>query len=254
MSFERLKIACEELRAILCTSSGRELVRQLSIDEPKLPQDELHFKVLALWCYALVNEAGSATIKHIQSLLRASKPVAHKAVQEAFDLVHAFRTLYTHDLQGRRAENFRVKTDAWLHIHGGQERDWNACCSALAQQMEGAIRHLSQKWKELMSSPDKDLAVIELIDAVERKWEAHEFDLIVQATVERIGLSDLDVTKYRKQNLNAWRRVVDLFQSRAAAEEAVSAVILRDLQRFLADNGKEVPGPTDSPEDTSGAG
>jgi hypothetical protein len=54
MSFVQLKDVCDEFRTLLRAATGRELIDAVSVDEPKEPEDELHFIKLVSWCYVFV--------------------------------------------------------------------------------------------------------------------------------------------------------------------------------------------------------
>ena len=48
MTLTQLKTACEGFRTLLRKATGRDLIDSVSVDEPKEPEDELHFQTCIL--------------------------------------------------------------------------------------------------------------------------------------------------------------------------------------------------------------
>ncbi len=92
MNFAQLKSACDRFHALLREATGRTLIDAVTVDEPKEPQDELHFIKLVSWCYVFIFEANHAT-RYILSLLRIANPDEHKAVTSTFEQVNNLRTV-----------------------------------------------------------------------------------------------------------------------------------------------------------------
>jgi hypothetical protein len=140
MSFVRLKSACDGFRTLLRQDTGRELIDAVSVDEPKEPEDELHFIKLVSWCYVFVFEASQPSVKYILSLLRKANPEGHKATRLTFETVNNLRTVRVHNLsaESQRDDQKRRLAHIWLLQNGGTPLDWPYCCHALANEVTSA--------------------------------------------------------------------------------------------------------------------
>jgi len=66
--------------------------------------------------------------------------------------------------------------------------------------------------------------------SIERTWEAHNFDRIIEDAAEKIGIKGFDVKKYREGRIKEWRDSVSLFANRTDAEHAMSRLIRAELK------------------------
>jgi hypothetical protein len=214
--------------------SGIQLFEKISVEEPKLPEDELHFVKLVAWSYIFFVESFPALYKQISSTLRSSDALSHKRVGEVYLNVHALRTVQGHNLKVSSSDDQKKVTlvAIWKATHGGTPFDWATCCEALCTQMTEVINILQGTIQKLLSDPeDFEQFRVDLLFSIERTWEPHSFDRIIEDAAERIGIKGLDVKKYRDGRIKEWRDSVSLFASRADAEHAVSRMIRVELKK-----------------------
>jgi hypothetical protein len=236
MSFAQLKRDCDGFRSRLRQATGRELIDVVSVDEPKEPQDELHFIKLVSWCYVFIFEASQPAARYVVSLLRTADPDEHKAVNSVFENVNNLRTVRVHNLstESRRDDYKKRQAHIWLIQNGGDPHDWPSCCRSLYREVTSAVHCLMAKWDRVTANDD-DAASIgrELMLAIDREWPPHTFDRIVEAAATDIGLSGLDCVRYRENRLDRWRELVGFFESREHAEAAMAAAIRLELEQLF---------------------
>jgi hypothetical protein len=236
MSFVILKSACDGFRTLLRQDTGRDLIDAVSVDEPKEPEDELHFLKLVSWCYVFMFEASQPSTKHILSLLRKANPESHRAISLTFETVNNLRTVRVHNLlaESRRDDQKRIQAHIWLLQNCGDPLDWPCCCRALSNEVTSAIDRLVEKWNQVTADKDDAASAVgDLMLAIDREWPPHAFDRMVETAANDIGLSGLDYVKYRQSRLKEWRELTGFFESRDHAEAAMSAAIRRELEHVF---------------------
>jgi hypothetical protein len=214
MTFSLLKSTCDEFRTLLREATGREVIDAISLEEPKAPQDELHFLKLVSWCYVFIFEASHPSARFILALLRTSNPEQHKAVSATFENVNNLRTVRVHNLspQSQRDDYKARQSHIWLSQSGGDPIDWPSCCRSLSVQVTDAIRRLIERWHQATAAKeDAGTVVKELGITIDREWPAHVFDRLVETAARDIGLDGLDCSKYRESRVDSWRRLISFF-------------------------------------------
>jgi hypothetical protein len=89
---------------------------------------------------------------------------------------------------------------------------------------------MGDTWSTAISNEDdRKIALSQLILSAEQKWEAHQFDRIVEIIADRIKLTGFDATSYRKLRLPKWQELVKCFESRESAETGIARAIEAEL-------------------------
>jgi hypothetical protein len=182
MSFKALAEAAERLGAALREATGRNLIAGVSVEPPNDDQGEAAFIRTVLWGYVLWFEACQPAGRYLMSIVRNSSPEDHRAASRAFQDVQNLRTYQAHNLlPSSRDDQYRLnQAKAWLAQNGGTERDWHRCTTKMSSDLKCAIDSLHKHWNVLVESPEDKAAGIQgLINALEREWEPHWFDRIV---------------------------------------------------------------------------
>lgn len=234
MTFAQLKEACERLRVVVDGTTGRNLISQVTVEEPRESLDELHFLKLVSWCYVFLVEASNPAARYITNLVRASSPGDFKRVESVNDDVICLRTVRVHNLSAASRSDDRKKTRAtvWLALNGGDPLDWVTCCDALCTHVIVAVEILERKWLDVTSSKEDSANVIEhLLATIDREWPPHVFDRLIDAAASKLGLKTFDTVRYRELRLKELRSLASLFEIREHAEVAMSAAIYRELER-----------------------
>lgn len=237
MRFGDVKEELESLRECLRESTGSELFDEITVDEPVGHGDELDFFRLVVWGYVMLNEAGAVAIKHLCSMLRISDPSEMKKVSRIREDVHNLRTARTHNLPigVKSNDHKRRQAEVWVFENGGDPPNWNQCCDVLCQNLATLLRSLLLVWKRSVdSTEDRALSIEQLKMAVDRNWPAHEFDPLVEEAAMALGISGLDIPKFRGAHLDSWRSYLEFFHDTQTARVAIAAVIHNELEaRFV---------------------
>lgn len=236
MTFEELKEVCLEFRRLIEGTTGRNLIASISLAEPTPPPDELHFLRLVSWCYAFLIEGSQPVMRFIMNILRASSAKDFKNIDRLINEVVSLRTMQSHNLSLESSSDARhqVRASAWLSSNGGDPPDWGTCCGQLADQVAGAIRTLSTKWRTVVANPeDAADAITKLLLQIDNDWPGHELDKLVEGAASALGLKSFNATKYREKRIKDWRDMAGCFEDRDHARSAVSALIHRELERLF---------------------
>ena len=212
------------------------LFSPISVDEPTAPEDELHFLKLVSWTYILFVECFPILYKQIGSTIRVSDAATFKRINEIQQNIQALRTFQGHNLLANSASDQRKISlvTIWRQNYGGSPIIWSNCCTALCDQTIEILKYLEVAISKIfMDQEDASQFNNDLRFTVERNWEPHEFDRIVDDAAKEIGIEGIDVVKYRDSRIKIWRDTVSLFSVRAEANIAVSRSIKEELnQKF----------------------
>ncbi|PSJ53128.1 hypothetical protein [Pseudaminobacter soli (ex Li et al. 2025)] len=232
MSFEALAQSAERLRNTLQASTGRNLVADVSLTPPDANGGEAAFIKSVLWGYVLWYEACQPAGRHLMSIVRNSSPRDQQVAARAFQDVQNLRTFHAHNLlPSDKSDQYKLsQAQAWLVQNGGSERDWDRCTAKLCSELAAALDILCTHWNIVTACPEDEVTAVQgLIDALEREWEPHLFDRMIEEVATSLGLSGLDPVKYRKKRLEDWRKITDCFWDRMSAETAVRRAIQQEM-------------------------
>ncbi len=232
MSFEALAQAAERLRTALHTSTRRDLVAKVSLEAPGNDGGEAAFIKSVLWGYVLWFEACQPAGRYLMNIVRNSSPEEQKTASRAFQDVQNLRTFQAHNLlPSSTSDQYKSnQAKAWLVQNGGAERDWDRCTTKLCSDLAVALDIVCSHWSRVISSPeDAVTAVRGLIDALEREWEPHVFDAMVEEVAISLGLLDFDPVKYRGVRLDDWRKITEFFSDRTSAEAALRRAVKQEM-------------------------
>lgn len=234
MTFEDLKSQCVSLRSLLHDSVGRDVVQSVSVEEPKGPQDELHFVRLVAWSYVFLFEASQPALRHLTSLLRAADPADHARATSVFEVVNNLRTAHFHNLspESKRDAHKQRQARIWLLRAGGEPPNWEKCCVVLSSDVAWAVGRIAARWSELLTNSDDSKSNVEDLNfTIVHEWPPHVFDSLVQDAADNLGINGLDCVKYRQDRLEDWRKLVAFFPAQEDAKVAMAAAIQLELNR-----------------------
>ena len=232
MSFGALAVSAETLRASLLAATGRELIAEISLEAPNDDQGEVAFIKSVLWGYVLWFEACQPVGRYLMNIVRNSSPEEHKVAARAFQDIQNLRTFHAHNLLPSNKSDQQKLSQAkvWLAQNGGANGDWDRCSAKLCTDLAVALDILRAHWGHVTASPeDAATAISGLIDALEREWEPHLFDRIVDDIAASLSLSDFDPVKYRGTRLEEWRKITEFFSDRTSAEVAIRRAIHQEM-------------------------
>ena len=240
--FSKLKAELSQLEAISISTLGSNELVPISLEEPAPPLDELYFRKVVAWCYALHFETGTF-LKFSRDLVRGLDPDGFRQINESRDIVRCARTVHAHNLRNDRDADVQVRSRYrnWLLVNGGYPVDWERSISAIVGIVLASLRSMERAWSssECGKSSGKQIASWYFLDK-QTYWEAHEFDRCVESAAAAIGLSGLDHVRFRDSDgrLDRWRKLVGFFNTREDAREAVERAIRRELTGLFGDRSE----------------
>lgn len=238
-AFSDLTAQVSRLEAVSTSVLGANEVGTVSLEEPNGPLDELYFRKLVAWCYALLYETG-VFFRFSRNLLRGRDANGLQHLSYSGDIVRCARTVHSHNLRDDRSSDHRTRTKytTWLLAEGGEPVDWGRCIGAMVAMVRKSLRSVEQAWEHAGSGqcPGENLADSYYLEK-ENHWEAHEFDRCVVSAANAIGLTGLDCVKFRESEgrLDKWRRLIGFFYTREDARKAVERAIQRELFGLFGD-------------------
>ena len=240
--FSKLEAQVSRIEKLCSPIVGEKVLQRISLDQPKPPLDELYFRKVVAWSYALIFEIG-IFFRFSKNLLRASDTNAHGRFQRITEFIRTARTVHAHNLKREHKSDQRIlrNYEIWMLDSGGNPINWVKCIETLVDSFCSTLVDIEQIWITLCNQEWSQRQLVEqyLGDCV-MHWEAHEFDLLVATAAEEIGLEDFDSAAFRKESgrLNRWRKVVGFFGTRRSAEEAIGRAILREMTGIFGEKGK----------------
>ena len=235
MTFSALNVAVSDLRRSLTSFVGRDALAEVTVRPPVEGAGEISFLRLVAWGYVLIFEAGRVSIPF---LLRSSG--AYPGQQEALELIRALRTWSFHnlgldsdrDLQlSRRVERWFLQTCG--EAPPGDEARWNACFDRMCGLVGDVVERCRRAIAEALSAEDGGEAVVnDLRHRIERSWAAHRFDALAGDVATRLGIR-VDVPKFRKPRLGAWRAFLHKLADDDDPTEAMERLMERELLEYV---------------------
>lgn len=224
--------------AIASELQGRIAIQDITVPLPADPKDELYFRKFVSWSYVALVEAFPVALKQLAGLLRAADSKAFSHFTLTKDVISAFRTIQSHNIEkeSKGGERHSVIAQAWIVNNGGAPFTWDACCVALCGQVLEVFKNLLDLWLKVISDEDDRIGIIEKLNAaLDADWPAHTFDEAIQVAASSIGLQDFNVVTYRNKHLEAWKKLTVLFLDRDAARNAVERAIRVELTAIFGE-------------------
>jgi hypothetical protein len=229
---DRLLVKIETLRSMCLENLGSKEIREISVDLPFGPLDELYFRKAISWCYVLFHETGPF-FRFSGRLLR-SDPGASEAFGKTKNFIDCARTAHAHNLsQEIRSDQAKRRAyDIWMLGNGGKPTSWDRCCQALIKEVDHALSLVQEAYgKRNENIGDKANLWDDYRQERRTSWEAHEFDPFVEAMANEMKIDGLDCVQFRNadKRLDKWRVIVAMFDTREAAENAIGRAIRAEL-------------------------
>lgn len=235
--FAKVRADAQSLTELIALRSGRQLVAPVTVPEPEEPPSELYFVRLVSWGYVFFNEAGGGVFKELARLLKSGRPDLSRTYQEGRRDIDALRTTFAHNLPNDGGNNDRTKriADAWLIQHGAND-DWPSRCSALHLTLCTMLGTLRETFLQLC---DGD-GVERMLETIDRFWQPHLFDTLVEEIARDIGLPAFDTVAFRRPRQEQWAGLASLFAVRDDAAHALKRVIRAELERIFGSGNERL--------------
>jgi hypothetical protein len=232
MAMDNLVRRVEALRSMCFDQIESKEIREISVELPDLPLDELYFRKTIAWCYVLFNETGPFFM-FTGKLLR-SNPPANEVFGSVKRLVDCARTAHAHNLLVERPSDLEKKRtyEIWMLQNGGSPTDWKLCCEALMRDVDRVLDLIQVSYSQRCEN-EADRLDLWKNYLLERQthWEAHEFDSFVEAGALAANIGELNFALFRKEGnrVEKWRKLAVMFETREAAEKALARAIQAEM-------------------------
>lgn len=231
-TMDKLVSRVEALRQMCLENLKSKEIREISVELPTPPFDELYFRKTVAWCYVLFHETGPF-IRFSGKLLRANPP-ASEAFGKTKQFIDCARTAHAHNLsKDQPGDQAKKRTyDIWISEHGGAPTDWENCCHALLNEAEHILVLIEDAYATRCADQTDREALWESYKQEKLTfWEAHEFDPFVEKAAKEMDIDGLNCTQFRNagKRVDQWRILVAMFDTREAAEKAIERAIRSEL-------------------------
>ena len=235
MTFSALNAAVTDLRRSLTSFVGPNALVEVTVRPPVDGEGEISFLRLVAWSYVLLFEAGRISIPF---LLRLS--LAYEQQKESIELIRALRTWSFHNLglDSDRDQQLSRQVERWFLGTCGQSppddrASWNVCFASASGLVEDVVQRCREAVAEALSTDDGGEAFIkDLQHRIERSWAPHRFDALVSDVATRLGVR-VDVAKFRRPRLDAWRSFLLGLADEDDPGEAMVRLMERDLLEYV---------------------
>ena len=235
MTFSALNVAVSDLRRSLTSFVGPDALAEVTVRPPVEGQGEISFLRLVAWSYVLIFEVGRLSLPF---LLRWSG--AYQEQQGSMELIRALRTWSFHNLGLDSARDLELsrQVERWFLDTCGQSppgdrANWNTCFDRACGLVDDVVQRCRRAIGDALSSDDGGEAVInDLKHRIGRSWAPHRFDALAGDVATRLAIR-VDVVKFRRSKLDAWRAfLLDLAEDDDPAE-AMERLMERDLLEYV---------------------
>lgn len=235
MTFSALNVAVSDLRRSLTSFVGPNALGEITVRPPVDGEGEISFLRLVAWSYVLIFESGRISIPF---LLRSSG--AYQEQREPMELIRALRTWSFHNLglDSERDLQLSRRVERWfLHTCGQSlpedRAHWNTCFDCACDLIGHVVHQCKRAVEGALSLADGGEAVIkDLKHRIERWWPLHTFDTVVSDVATRLGVH-VDVTKFRRYRLDAWRSFLLDLSDDDDPVESMERLMERDLLEYV---------------------
>ena len=233
MQFSELREAVDALRrAFRSYDIGEDALSDIHIRQPAKDDDEASFMRLVSWSYVLLFEAGRVSIPYLMKLSTITDG-STEDLEKARKSVHDLRTWISHNVgfsSEREAAMSRRVSDWFLRrcdqIEPRSTCSWKTCFGHLCQDVGTIVKHCQKALDSIVRDKDD---VDDLRRRIDRSWPTERFDGLVRDACLLLGITCVDVPKFRSRQLARWREVVDTVPTEDDPMETVTRIIERDL-------------------------
>ena len=235
MTFSALNLAVADLRRSLTSFVGPNALVDVTVRPPVDAEGEISFLRLVAWSYVLLFEAGRISIPF---LLRSSG--AYRGQRESIQLIRALRTWSFHNLGLDRDRDLQLsrQVERWFLDTCGQsppndDASWNVCFDSVCGLVDDVVQQCRRAVADLLSSDDGGEAdIADLQHRIERLWAPDRFDALVTDVATRLDVQ-VDVGKFRRSKLDAWRSFLLGLPDDDDPIQAVERLIERDILEYV---------------------
>ncbi|WP_345329391.1 hypothetical protein [Mucilaginibacter defluvii] len=178
--------------------------------------EELFFRTLINWLYALLYEASARNITFIKNKFNLY------GISESTDIliaIQVIRTVLNHNLDLTEASNIKKKNfyDAWFNSKieksfPTNNDDWNTCSNYILDQIISLLESLLTCLKAVKNDENFDDIILPAwINIILRNYGVFEFEQVLIKVLENHGLSNIfDTNKIAKAQISNWRNELNV--------------------------------------------
>lgn len=218
MTFADFNVAFSDLRDGLRAQVGPKAIGDLNIRPPAGDAEEASFLRLISWCFVLLFEAGRISIPFLLDLnfpeMANGDAERHKRARA---MVQNLRTFQSHNLgfdDGHDLDIRKAVSDWFVEtckvIYPTLPEEWRACFQRLCKDVHALLAHCSAILSIVAAtSEDRDLIFPDLLRRLDRDWEAHQFDRMIEDSAARLG-EKVNIRSFRDRRIGDWRKYLSI--------------------------------------------
>lgn len=239
--YKSIVVICGEINTLtnnIC-SSKILFFSDISI-KVKFTNPELCFHTLISWLYILYHEASGRNLVFITKKILPYKISISNKAEESQKTIHAFRTLLQHQMDFENSPTDiakKNKCDSWYQslikkIEPNRQEDWVICVNELLDSVLEFLQAILSCLKAIAKSEHIDIVIEEWTRLVYRDYSVYDFEKVLLAALQNIGLSGFFDTNYlTKKNIDSWRKELDVLPDDFNFENHAYKIIERFLLR-----------------------
>lgn len=235
--FRQVKNICDEINTLTNRLNNNEFIfiEEISI-EVKFNNSELCFHNLISWFYILYFENSGKNIDFLKKKINAYQINLQDEVLQVKSLVHAFRTIFQHQMDFINSKLDKEKKNLcnfWFHEliqknAPSNSTEWEICVLKLLDLNEEMLKTILICLKEIEKSEHQELVIDEWKKIIMRNYSVYDFELVLLKVLTNLGLEGFfDTNALVKKNINSWRADLEILPNNFNFEEHAYKVIER---------------------------
>lgn len=233
MTFDEINVKFLELYQLAETHLIPEAIELITLPIPYEPKDELYFNKLVSWGYSLIFESFPVLYKRLAGQVRQSDVDGFKKIDYSQKIIHALRTIQSHNMPKNVKENINKNNlvDLWYETNAPDSTGkWMNACNALCKMLFDIASKLHDALNVIISdTSNAEELKFNLILSIKNDWPAYTFDDYVNLTAREIGVIGMNVVNYRTTRLKEWKALAALFEDTDTARKMVERRIKTEL-------------------------
>lgn len=221
---------------------------------------QLTFNNLISWHYVIFHEYSSLNIDFITKKIEAYNLSQEEHSSNLKKLVHAFRTIFQHQMDFDQSISDREKKyfcDNWIERILGKtpptnEEQWFKCVVKLLEISEDFFNSILNCLIEIEKSEHCEIVIEEWLKLIEVNYQPLDFERVLLKVLENLGLIEyFDSMKLTKKYYDQWKHSLKAlpygFNFEVQAYRIIESTIIS--QEIIPINGKDIikigvsPGP-----------
>lgn len=219
MSFEEVLRSYQDINILARSLLGRPAFNELHVLLPDPTSPEAGFIRATSWTYTLYFEAGRVSLTFLRRLGEAYALIDREASDQHVEVVRCLRTELHHNLGFADSDlSTRSAAEGWRRMACGTSlprtrKQWRDCYTRLVNDSLKFLEAVEEVVRRIESEGDKAQQHIdEWHRRLERNWDAHSFDSLVDNAKYRLAREAMNTVAFRNRHVDKWRRHLELLE------------------------------------------